>query len=177
MPAPLIHPRYGWLLALMLLCSTLPIHATILRVPAGFPGVQTAMDASQAGDTVVVDRGVWTGLLDSPAHTLLLCSNYPFTQDSTDIVETVLDGEYAGTILKVNTVGADLLTVTGFTFWRGQGVQTDNGANCNRAGAVQMEAGTNGCFTDIVFAECRAPGRLRYSSKAHCVLLLKRTGI
>jgi hypothetical protein len=144
---------------LLWLILALEASATVLRVPADYPGVQQAMDASQTGDTVRVDRGVWTGLLDSPVHTLLLCSNYPFTLDSTDIVETVLDGEYAGTILKVNTVNEEMLTVTGFTFWRGQGVHTSNGANCNRAGAVQMEAGTNGCFTDIVFAECRATRR------------------
>ncbi|MCB9473903.1 MAG: hypothetical protein H6678_08845 [Candidatus Delongbacteria bacterium] len=68
-----------WVVLLWLMCAGAG-SAAVLRVPADFPGVQQAMDASQAGDTVRVDRGVWTGLLDSPAHTLLFCSNYPFTR-------------------------------------------------------------------------------------------------
>ncbi|MCA9785794.1 MAG: T9SS type A sorting domain-containing protein [Candidatus Cloacimonetes bacterium] len=144
-----------WILLLVMLSSL--SHAAVLRVPADHPGVQAAMDASQAGDTVRVDRGVWTGLLDSPAHTLLLCSNYPFTQDSTDIAETILDGEYVGTILNVHTGGDELLTVRGLTFWRGQGHRDSNSGYHIRAGAVQMVSGVSAVFEDVVFADCRAP--------------------
>jgi hypothetical protein len=142
---------------LLWLILVLEASAAVLRVPADYPGVQVAMDASQAGDTVVIDRGVWTGLLESPAHTLLLCSNYPFTQDSADIAETILDGEYAGTILNINTSGEELLSVTGLTFWRGQGAETGNGGYCIRAGAIQMENNSSGSFSDIVVADCRGP--------------------
>lgn len=143
-------------LLLLLLLAT-GVSATILRVPEEFAGIQVAMDASAYGDTVLVDRGTWTGLLQSPVHSLLLCSNYLFSGDSTDIVETVLDGQYAGTILTVNTGGTSLLTVTGFTLIRGQGQQTGANANCDRGGAVHMDGNVNACLTDIVFADCRAP--------------------
>jgi len=142
---------------LLWLILVLETSAAVLRVPADFPGVQAAMDASQAGDTVCVDRGVWTGLLESPAHTLFLCSNYPFTQDSTDIAETILDGEHVGTILYVHTGGEEVLTVRGLTFWRGQGHRDSNSGYHIRAGAVQMVSGVSAVFEDVVFADCRAP--------------------
>jgi hypothetical protein len=144
---------------LLWLILALETSAAVLRVPADFAGVQAAMDASQAGDTVVVDRGVWTGLLESPAHTLLLCSNYPFTLDSTDIAETILDGEHVGTILTVHTGGEELLTVRGLTFWRGQGHRYSNLGYDISAGAVQMVSGVSAVIEDVVFADCRAPDK------------------
>jgi len=131
--------------------------ATILRVPQDHPGVQAALDASASGDTVLVERGTWTGLLESPVHDLLLCSNYIFSGDSTDIVETVLDGEYAGTILSVITAGDSLLTVQGFTMWRGQGQDTGPEFSYDRAGGVQITGESNASLFDIVFADCHAP--------------------
>jgi hypothetical protein len=138
--------------------------ATILRVPQDHPGVQAAMDASATGDTVLVERGTWTGLLQRPVHDLLLCSNHLFTGDTTDIVETVLDGEYAGTILTVNTAGDSVLTVQGFTMWRGQGQASEL---CGHGGAVHMEEENSARFTDIVFADCRSPWRGAVLYKAY----------
>jgi len=125
--------------------------ATILRVPQAFPGVQAALDASGDGDTVLVDRGTWPGLLQSPVHSLLLCSQYLFSQDSADIVETVLDGEDAGTILTVNTLGVSLLTVTGFTMRRGRCDYNQTVGDIG--GAVHISNDANACFTDMVFAD------------------------
>ncbi|MDP2361720.1 MAG: hypothetical protein Q8O14_13390, partial [bacterium] len=88
---------------LLLAALTLGASAAVLRVPQDLPGIQAAFDASAAGDTVLVDRGTWAGLVTGPAHSVTLCSNHLFTGDTTDIVETVLDGEYAGTILDVHS--------------------------------------------------------------------------
>ena len=126
----------------------------LIRVPEDYPGIQAAMDASADDDTVLVDRGTWPGLLQSPIHSILLCSNYVISGDSTDIVETVLDGEYAGTILTVNTMGDEILTVTGFTMRRGFS-RYPGGAFSSTGGAVRLVGSANACFTDIVFADNR----------------------
>ncbi|MCB9473500.1 MAG: T9SS type A sorting domain-containing protein [Candidatus Delongbacteria bacterium] len=144
-----------WILLLCIMTSL--CRAAILHVPADYPAIQPAMDASAPGDTVLVNRGNWTGLLQSPTHSLLLCSNYIFTQDSTDIAETILDGEYVGTILTVHTGGEELLTVRGLTFWRGQGHRDSNSGYHIRAGAIQMVSEVSAVFEDVVFADCRAP--------------------
>jgi hypothetical protein len=148
-------PRLVLLLAVLLPAAVAP--ARVLRVPEDHAGIQAAFDVSQEGDTVLVARGTWTGLLESPVHSILFCSQFLFSQDSTDIVETVLDGQYAGTILNVNTLTPGMLTVTGFTFYRGQGQQTDIYAYCDRAAAVNMQADVSATLTDLVFSECRAP--------------------
>ena len=143
--------------AASLLPLLVPVLATaaILRVPQDHAGVQAAMDASASGDTVLVERGTWTGLLVSPVHDLLLCSNYITTNDSTDIVETVLDAEYAGTLLEVRTAGDSLLTVRGLTLRRGYS-RFLGWAYANTGGAVLMEGDANACFEDVVFADNRA---------------------
>ena len=143
-------------LAMTLLLTAIAA-ANVLRVPENYAGIQAAMDATDAGDTVLVNRGTWVGLLDSPAHSILLTSHYILTDDSTDINETILDGAYEGTILTVNTVEEECLSVRGFTFWRGQGQQTDIYFACDRGGAVHTADDANLCIEDVVFLENRAP--------------------
>jgi len=144
------------LLALWLACVSLA-QGTILRVPEDFPAIQPAMNASADGDTVLVARGTWAGLYVSPVHSLTLCSNYIFSHDSTDINETILDGEYAGTILDIVTAADERMTVWGFTMTRGQGTRPDIYAYCDKGGAINMEHSSNGIIRDMIFHHCRAP--------------------
>ncbi len=143
-------------LALSLLMAVAVV-ANVLRVPEDFAEVQQAMDASAAGDTVVVARGTWVGLLQSPTHSLVLCSQFIFSQDSTYVNETILDGEYQGTLLTVNTaVGTGLLELNGLTLTRGQGQQTDIYANCDRGGALHVVEDGNLIVRSCVFTHNRS---------------------
>jgi hypothetical protein len=129
--------------------------AAILEVPADYPGIQAAMDASSPGDTVHVAPGIWYGLYTSPVHSLTLCSDYLFTQDSTGINETILDGEYAGTILDVVCLN-NWFNLCGFTIQHGQGVQPETWSSCYRAGAIHVTTPANAEIRDVVFRENRA---------------------
>ncbi|MCB9473902.1 MAG: hypothetical protein H6678_08840 [Candidatus Delongbacteria bacterium] len=65
-----------------------------------------------------------------------------------------------GTILTVHTGAAELLTIRGLTFWRGQGHRDAPYTYQVRAGAVQMGSGVSSAvFEDVVFADCRAPDK------------------
>jgi hypothetical protein len=128
----------------------------VLTVPGQYPGIQAAMDASAPGDTVHVAPGTWYGLYTSPTHSLTLCSDYLFTQDSTDINETILDGEYAGTILDL-VCENEWFILCGFTLQHGMGQQVDIYTYCHRAGALQINGYVNAEVRDIVFRENRAP--------------------
>ena len=122
---------------LTLLFLSLSATGALLNVPEDFEEVQQAMDASAAGDTVVVARGTWVGLLQSPTHSLVLCSQFIFSQDSTDVNETILDAEFEGTLLTVNTtVGSGVFELIGLTLEHGQG-QGENSV-CMQAGAVHV---------------------------------------
>jgi hypothetical protein len=155
--------RVLWTIWMMLLAlgQFCPGPAAILDVPLDFPGIQAAMDASEPGDTVHVAPGTWYGLYTSPTHSLTLCSDYLFTQDSTDINETILDGEYAGTILDL-VCENEWFTLCGFTLQNGMGQQLSNGGYCHRAGAVQMNPlGQCGDSGYGVSRESGTPGGIR----------------
>jgi hypothetical protein len=141
--------------ALLLLVSMAA--GTVLRVPEDFADIQSALDGSADGDTVRVARGTWPGLYTTPGHSLTLCSPYLFSQDSTDINETILDGEHAGTILDIVTTADALLTLCGFTMIRGLGTRPDIYAHCDKGGAINMEGVSNALIKDMVFRDCLAP--------------------
>lgn len=124
-------------------------------VPGQYPGIQAAMDASAPGDTVHVAPGIWFGLY-SPTHGLTLCLDYLFTQDSTDINETILDGEYQGTILDL-VCENEWFTLCGFTLQHGMGQQVSNSSYCHRAGALQINPLVHAEILDVVFTGNRAP--------------------
>ncbi|MCB9472236.1 MAG: hypothetical protein H6678_00325 [Candidatus Delongbacteria bacterium] len=143
-----------WILLLFIMTSL--CRAAILRVPADFADIQAAMDATTPGDTVHVACGIWTGLYTSPMHGMTLCSDYLFTQDSTDINETILDGEYEGTILDL--YGEDTwFVLCGFTVQHGQGQDISPSAYNHRAGGIQKNGHVHGWIRDCVFRQNRAP--------------------
>jgi hypothetical protein len=111
--------------------------AAVIHVPEDQPTVQQGLDATAPGDTVLVARGTYQELLTSPDHSFTLCSNFLFTQDSTDIVETVLDGNHDGTILSILLNDGESASVQGLTFWRGMG-QDFGGAYHLSAGAINL---------------------------------------
>jgi hypothetical protein len=127
--------------------------ATIIHVPDDLPTVQLGLDATAPGDTVLVARGVYQELLESPSHGITLCSNFIFTQDSTDIVETVLDGNLEGTVLNIGQHAGESYLVCGMTFQGGMGVETGIYAGCVRAGAINVDTEVNLSVSDCVFRE------------------------
>ena len=141
----------------MTLLLTAVAAANVLRVPEDFAAIQQAMDASSVGDTIVVARGTWVGLLESPTHSLTLCSEFLFSQDSTDVIETVLDAEFQGTLITVNTCGEEVLRIFGLTLVHGQGQQTDTPGHCNRGGAIHVVDNGNLTLQSSIVAHNRAP--------------------
>jgi len=143
----------------MLVALALGASAAVLRVPEEHPSLQAAFGASAEGDTVLVARGTWAGLVTGPAHTVTLCSNHLFTGDTTDIVETVLDGEYAGTLLDIHSGPGTWFTLHGLTLQRGQGQILNTNIYCDRAAALHVTDSTNVRIEHVVFRENRAPRR------------------
>lgn len=104
------------------------------------------MNATQPGDTVLVPPGAYNELMTAPAHELHLLSHYAFSQDSSDIVETVLDGELQGTILTLPE-GEYLFELNGFTVIRGLG----SGEYPYPGGGVWAQAGIHLRLFNSVF--------------------------
>ena len=84
----------------------------MLHVPADYPTIQSAIDAAQTGDTIVVDPGTYYENLTIDQKAITLGS-------SGDVGATILDGQHLGTVLRIlNTTAAPTL-VSGFTIRNG----------------------------------------------------------
>lgn len=96
----------------LLVCAT--AQGAVLHVPGDHDRIQTAIDASQAGDTVLVHPGIWPGSLDFGIHALTLVS-------SEGPEATVIDGQLSGsTILVAGGQGIES-RIEGFTIRGGRG--------------------------------------------------------
>ncbi len=83
-----------------------------------FRTIQYAVDLSFSGDTVVVDNGTYVENIIVSGKSILLTSNYLYSDDSLDIKNTVIDGDSAFTVITL--IGCDSLTVvSGFTITNG----------------------------------------------------------
>ena len=133
------------LLAALLLAAT-PLDARVRRVPQDLPTIQAAVDSSLAhGDTVLVDRGVWTEQVRIGPGRLTLASRHLFSGDTLDIEETILDGGFQRNILFAEMDPSSELCVTGLTL-RGGLTSTDESTGRRVGGALHFNT---------------APGRVR----------------
>ena len=109
-----------------------PARGAIIRVPGDMPSIQTALDAAQDGDTVLVAPGIYRESLVLANKNVTLASEFLSTGDEARILDTVLDGTGAtpGTarmdqvILVKETAGTET-QVIGFTIQNG-----DDGISC-----------------------------------------------
>ena len=66
--------------------------AAILRVPAAYSSIQSAILAASNGDTVLVERGTYFENLNFRGRNIVVSSRYLLTRNPADIVETVING-------------------------------------------------------------------------------------
>ncbi len=125
-------------------------NASVLYVPAEFQTIQEALNASMSNDTVRVAPGTYEEHLIGVLHTVSIMSNYPFTLDTLDLQQTILDGTLDGTILQARASGEDRTIVDGFVFQRGRGLGTFEGAE---GGGIHLNENANLTLRNSVFRE------------------------
>jgi hypothetical protein len=116
------------LLSLLLSIPALPAGARggILHVPADQPTIQSGIDSSSDGDTVLVAPGTYYENINFHGKKIVLAGRYLLTRDYADIINTVIDGsqpvdpDTASCVLFIG--GEDSTTVLeGFTLTGGLG--------------------------------------------------------
>jgi hypothetical protein len=98
------------LIALLAMWSGVGRAAT-LRVPTGYPAIQSAIAASQDGDTVLVDAGTYTESLDLSGKAVTL-------QGVDGAGQTVVSGNGEGNVVTADGGGKDS-EIIGFTITGG----------------------------------------------------------
>ncbi|MEE9129111.1 MAG: right-handed parallel beta-helix repeat-containing protein [Phycisphaerales bacterium] len=98
--------------------GTVPAVADILHVPADYPTIQAGMDAAQAGDTVLVADGIYTG----PGNKNLFYPGVPLTVRSENGAEScIIDCEGVGNAFFLVLDEPPDFIIDGFTIRNGNG--------------------------------------------------------
>jgi len=83
-----------------------------------FRTIQRAVDASRSGDTVLVENGTYVENVRVLAKEIALITQFAYSGDSLDIVNTVLDGDSLAPAMTLFSCG-DSTLITGLTITRG----------------------------------------------------------
>jgi hypothetical protein len=113
--------------------------AQILRVPAEYPTIQSAVDAAGYGDTVLVDTGTYLEniMIQGNDKTITLASNFLFSGDTDDIDSTIIDASqpqnpnYGMGVFFKNQDSTLDSRIIGFTITGGTGYYITNGGGIN----------------------------------------------
>jgi hypothetical protein len=94
-----------------------------------FRTIQHAIDVSIYGDTVVVANGTYVGNITIHGKNVVLASNFIYTRDTFDILNTIIDGDEDSSV--ITTISCDRTTIiSGFTITNGYS-QTGAGIYCH----------------------------------------------
>ena len=119
-------------LVLFVVTALSSVFADVIIIPDDYSTIQAGVDASQDGDTVIVQPGVYHENLLIEGHSLILASRFFATRDTLDIYNTVIDGDSLDTVVRLgdwNDPGSILLgfTITnGASGYHGGGVYVEN---------------------------------------------------
>jgi len=77
---------------LVILFCTILVQSTTIRVPQDYTEIQSAINAAQDGDTILVARGIYKENINFRGKGIILTSNFIFSNDLEDIDSTIIDG-------------------------------------------------------------------------------------
>ncbi|MDP8239454.1 MAG: T9SS type A sorting domain-containing protein [Candidatus Hatepunaea meridiana] len=155
----------------ILLFAGLPSYATIINVPGDYGQINSAIQNSSHGDTVLVAPGTYNESISYRGRNIVLTSRFAITEDDDDIESTILTGGESHRIVIINQNENSNAQLIGFTIQNGRadyggGIYTDrtspqikycsflDNQATNHGGAVRIYGG------DPVFENCLFSGNI-----------------
>jgi hypothetical protein len=96
-------------------------HARIINIPADYSTIQSGINSSINGDTVLVQPGTYHENINFYGHDALLCSKFLTNGDTSAIDSTVIDGDSANSVI-IFLYNNNSAAVIGFTIKNGRAV-------------------------------------------------------
>ena len=97
------------------------LSATIINVPAEQPTIQSAINISVNGDTILVQPGTYQEIIDYVGKNINIVSLFLTTQDTTFISQTIIDGNQSGCVVTFENDENLTAVLSGFTITNGSG--------------------------------------------------------
>ena len=106
-------------LILISLFSSLYLHSLsqVINVPADFPTIQSAIDISTNGDTILVSPGTYQENINYNGKNILVASHFILNSDSSLIESSIIDGNESGRVVTINN--GEFAILKGFTIQNG----------------------------------------------------------
>ncbi|MFQ5869085.1 MAG: right-handed parallel beta-helix repeat-containing protein [Candidatus Zixiibacteriota bacterium] len=112
--------------------------ATIINIPGDYPTIQEGIDHGAYGDTVLVQPDTYFENVDFAGHSIVLASNFLFTEDPQDIENTIIDGGGTYTTVSIQSGEDSSTRLVGFSITNGLG--TGNWPDV-RGGGIHISSG------------------------------------
>jgi hypothetical protein len=111
-------------------------------VPADFSTIQSAINSSSDGDSIIVSPGEYDESIDFNGKAIVLTSRYILDNDSLLIGLTIIDAQQNGSVATFNNSESNSSVLQGFTLQNGNGNEEDpddNGSFYTYGGGIYCE--------------------------------------
>ncbi len=123
----------------------------VLNVPEEFRAIQAAIDGAEDGDTVLVHPGLYRERIDFSGKEIVVGSLFLVEPEPNFIAETIIDGEWRGTVVAITGEEVANAQLAGFTIRNGEAETNGGGLRCvgaspliHNCAVIQNQAGENG---------------------------------
>ena len=113
------HSQKVYLSVLTVILLVIPAFAAIINVPGDQPTIQAGIDSAFTGDTVLVDTGMYFENVDFNGKSIVVASHFILIQDTSKIVNTVINGMTTGTVVSIKLGEDSTTSIEGFTILDG----------------------------------------------------------
>lgn len=137
----------NYLFVFTALLLALSASAETIHIPDDFDTIQEGIDTAEDGDTVLVQPGVYVENIDFTGKNITVASMFIIDGDEGHIEGTVIDGNQAGSVVRIMDRVTDDARLCGFTIQNGSGTSYGFG-NFFGGGIFILQS-------DVVIDHCR----------------------